>query len=116
MLKEQACQYSSSLRETKQKDRIVPTLTNAWSVEKVDKQRVGWGVPINRFGLQCQTLSMKIHVVGDPSNNITQCNTLQHVATLICFQSERTLLCKHGPFEGCKRRQQTVFLIRATRS
>ena len=72
MPKEQACQYSSSLLETKQKDRIEPTPKNAWSVEKVNKQSVGGDVFINRFGLQCRTLSMKMYVVGGPS----KCNGL----------------------------------------
>ena len=43
-------------------------------------------------------------------------HTMQHVAILSCFQLERTLLCKHGPFEEYKRRQRTVFLIHVTRS
>ena len=92
---------------------------------------------------QSQTRSMKINVVGGPScfhafnqnkhcyvnmvhskgkvkkrskKTIEKYYTMQHVAVLSCFQSERTLLCKHSLFEGYKRRQPTAFLIRVTRS
>ena len=53
---------------------------------------------------------------------------MQHVAALKCFQpdqsltclhafqSECTLLCKHSPFKGYKRRQGTMFLICVTQS
>ena len=43
-------------------------------------------------------------------------HTMQHVAALKCVQSERTLLCKHSPHEGYKRRQRTMFLIHVSRS
>ena len=71
MLKEQA------LRETKQKDRIVPTFKNMWSVEKLNKQNVGGAAPINRFGLHQtryvrQTTSRDDTVVSIMSNIINE--------------------------------------------
>ena len=70
------------------KNQIVSALKNAWSAEKLNKQSVGRDATINRFGVQCRTISMKTHVVNNPSKYIKGCNTLQRykIAILDNFQ------------------------------